>query len=163
MQSAEFEMKLLKRYGSNPIPREDVYGVLEEAVENNVIEREELGECHGECSVPELMQMLRRWRTDFLKDSFSINDMCSYDDGRGRSDSRESFVTTDDAFLSSLRDKTRVITERGACADRRAIRSILRAWEEYERLPVRRTRRYWYVLLPVLLAPLCLLYVREPF
>lgn len=181
MKSNEFEMKLIKRYGNGRIPSGDIEGILEEAVEGNVLEREEIGEYvrDGGYTVAELLQLMRKWRTDFLKDSFSINDMCSCvdvsvqgiserckkpgnEDG-GSPCARESFITTDDAFLSSLRDKTRIINERRSNNNKKMAKNVLKAWSEYEKLGMRRKHRYWYFLFPMLFVPLYFMYTQKPF
>lgn len=182
MDNVDFEVGLIKRYGNGRIPREDMERMLGEAVSSGVLEREEVGEYDRdrEYDVSELLELIRKWRTEFLRESFSINDMCTYEGndvhvrntcpsgeetlgGHGRDESpKDSFVTTDEAFLSSLRDKTRIITERGSISNKKIVRSVLRAWKEYEEQPVKRKTRHWYLLL-ILLIPLYFLYVPKPF
>ncbi|WEL38451.1 hypothetical protein PFJ87_04g01250 [Encephalitozoon hellem] len=181
MKSTDFEMRLVERYGTGVIPKEDIEGILSEAVESNVIERDEIGrwEKDEEYTVPRLLWLMRKWRTDFLKDSFSINDISCKDeeccDGgctdeselkkfeyNGESDANDSFMTTDEAFLSSLRDKTRMITSRRSNNGKRIVRNVLRAWEEYERLPTKKRSRRWYFLC-FLAIPMYFLYAQKPF
>ncbi|CAD25293.1 hypothetical protein [Encephalitozoon cuniculi GB-M1] len=183
MRSVDFEMKLMERYGDGVIPREDIEGILREAVESNVLERDEVGEWerNDEYTVARLLQLVRKWRTDFLKDSFSINDISCRDEDRG-GDRRlfpdgskgpekeccssiggdDSFMTTDEVFLSSLRDKTRIITSRGNSNGKKIVRSVLKAWGEYERLPSAQKSWRWYLLVPLLI-PAYFLYVPKPF
>jgi hypothetical protein len=174
MSISDFEAKLLQKYGKRTIPREEVKRILEEAVRQNIIEQDEIGP-YGDCTVPGLMQLMREWRTDFLKDSFSINDMYSYkDDTEARehpdarrkapgSGAKDSFVTTDETFLSSLRDKTRIITERGTASNRDAVRGVLKALSEYERMETRKRSMAWLCFIPLLLLPMFWLYERKPF
>lgn len=169
------------------IPRDEINLVLNEAVESNVISRDEIGRIdeYESYDVRRLLRMMRRWRTDFLQDSFSINDISYSDDisysGHGCSSrpveercdelthfddvmsGKDTFISTDEAFLSSLRDKTKMITSRRNDGHKKMIRSILHAWEMYERLPVRSGRRYWYLGFPLLIIPLYLLYSQKPF
>lgn len=181
MKSTDFEMRLVERYGTGVIPKEEVESILNEAVESNVIERDEIGkwEKGEEYTVPRLLRLMRKWRTDFLKDSFSINDISCKDEGRcddgcleenelkkfeynEDSNANDSFMTTDEAFLSSLRDKTRIITSRGSSNGKKVVRSVLKAWEEYERLPTKKKSRKWYFL-GLLAVPMYFLYVQKPF
>lgn len=182
MRGTDFETRLMARYGDGEIPKEDVGGIIEEAIENNVIERDEVGRWeHGKYTVAKLLQLMRMWRTDFLRESFSINDISCKDEGQcsdggtmedkprlecygERANCNDTFVTTEEAFLSSLRDKTRVITSRGSGHGRRVVRGVLKAWEEYEGLSrsSRKCSKRWWLLL-VFLGPLYFLYVQKPF
>jgi hypothetical protein len=170
MPISDFETRLLQKYGKRTIPREEVKKILDEAVRQSIIEPDEIG-IYGECTVPGLLQLMREWRTDFLRDSFSIKDMYSYrDDGVHHEekssapgpDPRDSFVTTDETFLSSLRDKTRIITERGASINKSTVRGVLKALYEYEHMGGGGRGRLWYWLLPLLFVPAYWLYERKP-
>ncbi|KAH9411591.1 hypothetical protein HK407_04g06960 [Ordospora pajunii] len=181
MKSSSFERRLFERYGDGPIPREDVGMVLDEAVGSKMIERSEIKDYKSkEYGVTELLGMIRGWRTDFLKESFSLNDIscqdesCSLerigvgDDGvrsSGADVRGESFLMRDEEFLSSLRDKTRMITSRGGFSGKKMAKSVLKAWEEYERRCVRvRGRRYWCLCVLVVIPLYCYcLYVPRPF
>ncbi|ADM11392.1 uncharacterized protein Eint_041030 [Encephalitozoon intestinalis ATCC 50506] len=181
MKSVDFEMKLVERYGTGVIPKEDIESVLNEAIENNVIEKDEVGrwEKDEEYTVSRFLRTIRKWRTDFLKDSFSINDISCKDEGRcgdryldegefkglechEEPNVNDSFVTTDEAFLSSLRDKTKIITSRRNNNGKKIVREVLRAWGEYEKLPTKKKSYGWYFLV-LLVVPVYFLYVQKPF
>ncbi|KAM0671999.1 hypothetical protein CWI42_041510 [Ordospora colligata] len=180
MKSSSFERRLFERYGEGPIPKEDVGMVLEEAVANKMIERGEIKDYKSrEYEVAELLGMIRGWRTDFLKESFSLNDISCQEESSVLERSEivdegmrscsadwrgESFLMRDEELLSSLRDKTRMITSRGGLNGKKMARNVLKAWEEYEERYARVSgRRYWYLCVLLVVIPLYCLYVPRPF